>query len=280
METYFKNNIEKLICPFDFSDTARAGLEYAGLLARALKASLTLFYVQPTIWPEALQLYEDQNDNERALRRLLKMEVQALRESLGIACDSVFERTIDTPEMAIGAFSADYDLIVMGTNGADDLYQHVFGTNTHHVLGLARCPVLMIPEAYKARLPKLIVYAFDPETNPVFLVTQLENLSRPLGAEVRTLHVLPNEDSSESIEKMELLGAMLGVKERKGFDWHFEPMYSDGVVAGVDAYMKEQEADVLALSYHHRTLFEKLFGENVIKAVSRIADYPILVFWH
>ena len=54
-------------------------------------------------------------------------------------------RTTDSIEVAVGSMSTDYDLIVMGTNGADNLYQHVFGVNTHHVLGLTRCPVLMIP---------------------------------------------------------------------------------------------------------------------------------------
>lgn len=280
METHFNPQIEKIICPFDFSVTGKAGLEYASLLARALKASLTIFYVQPTIWPEALQLYEDQNDSRKGLRRLLRVEANNVADRYGIACDYAIEPTLDTMEMAIGAMSADYDLIVMGTNGADDLYQHVFGTNSHHVLGLAKCPVLMIPEGYEARIPKLMVYAFDPETNPTFLVTQLESLALPLKAEVRTLHVVPEASPTETERKMELLAEMLEVMEDKGFDWGFEPIYADKVVSAVDDYMKQQGADLLALSYHHRTLFEKLFRENVIKDISRIADYPVLVFWH
>jgi len=280
METYFKKNIEKIICPFDFSKTARVGLDYAGLLAQALRAQLTIFYVEPSMGLEALQLYEDPNEITKGIRRLLHIEVQALQDARGIKCDSLFERTLEAPETAVGVVADGYDLIVMGTNGADDLYHHVFGMDTHHMLGLTRCPVLMIPNKYEVQLPKLIVYAFDPDTNPVFLLTQLENLGLPLHAEIRTLQVPPDRDSTETINKMELLGAMLGVKESREFDWNFEPSYSDDVIAGVNAFMKEKNADILALSYHHRTLFEKLFGQNVIKKVSRIADYPILVFWH
>ena len=73
---------------------------------------------------------------------------------------------------------------------------------------------------------------------------------------------------------------MLGVREQKEFNWDFEPTYSDEAVASVDQYIKDSSMDMLALSYHHRTLFEKLFKENVAKKVSRIADYPVLVFWH
>jgi len=144
MRTNFNHKIEKIICPFDFTETGRAGLGYAGLLSMALGARLTIFYVQPSNWPEAPQLYEDPNDSTRGIKRLLKLEINAMEDLFGIQCEYAVEPTTDTITMAVGAMSADYDLIVMGTNGADDLYQHVFGTNTHHVLGLARCPVLMI----------------------------------------------------------------------------------------------------------------------------------------
>jgi hypothetical protein len=79
---------------------------------------------------------------------------------------------------------------------------------------------------------------------------------------------------------MELLGEILGVKEKDEFNWDFEPTYSDEAVALVDLYMKNSKTDILALAYNHRNLFEKLFLENVTKKVSRIADYPVLVFWH
>lgn len=275
--TYKK--IERIICPFDFSVTASAGLDYAGMLAKALDATLTIFYVQPSVWPEALQLYEDQNDIAKGVRRLMKIEAQALVNA-GVSCEYIIESTTDTIEMAVGAISADFDLIVMGTNGADTLYQHVFGTNTYHILGLARCPVLMIPEGYEARVPRSVVYAFDPETNPVFLVEQLQSLVEPLEADVTTINVIPATDGSEALVKIEQLDAALGVMERKGIDWDFEPSYADDVVGEIDQSMKEGRADILALSYHHRNVFDRLFSKNVLKEVTRIAAYPVLVFWH
>lgn len=280
MNTYFNQKIERIICPFDFTPTGRAGLEYAALVAKALGARLTIFYIQPAIWPESLQLYEDRNDNARAIKRHLQIEAKGIEDMFGTSCDYAIEPTTDSIEMSIGAMSADYDLIVMGSNGADDLYQHVFGANSHHVLGLAGCPVLIIPEGYEARIPKLIIHAIDPETSPQDQVSHLDTLAIPLNAEVRPLNVIPDKDTREAERKMQLLGELLGVREDKGFDWGFEPSYSNDVVASVDNYMKDTNADILALSYHHRLLFEKLFQENVTKEISRVAEYPILVFWH
>lgn len=279
MTTYFNNKIERINCPFDFTRTGRVGLNYAGMLAAALGARLTIFYVEPSIWPEEVQLYEDRNDSTRAIRRLLKLEAEDMGERFGIESEYAIDPITDSIEVAVGSLSTDYDLIVMGTNGADTLFHHVFGVNTHHVLGLTRCPVLMIPRGYELHIPKQMVYAFDSETNPDFLQGQLERLAFPLEASVSTLRV-NEQGTSETARKIELLGEVLGIQEEEEFKWDFEPTYSDEAVASVDQYMKDTGTDVLALTYHHRALFEKLFLENVNKKVSRIADYPVLVFWH
>jgi nucleotide-binding universal stress UspA family protein len=279
MTTHFNNKIERINCPFDFTRTGRVGLNYAGMLAAALGARLTIFYVEPSMWTVELQLYEDQNERAKGIRRLLKLEAERMGAKFGIESNYAIDLEADSVEVAVGSMSTDYDLIVMGTNGADDLYQHVFGVNTHHVLGLTRCPVLMIPRGYEPNIPKQMVYAFDAETNPDFLEGQLERLASPLKANVSTLRVV-RDSTAEAERKIQLLGEMLGVTEEKEFNWEFEPTYSDDAVSSVDQYMKDSVTDILALSYHHRTLFEKLFKENVDKQISRIADYPVLVFWH
>jgi len=279
MTTYFNHKIERINCPFDFTRTGSVGLNYAGMLAAALGARLTIFYVEPSFSTEEPQLYEDLNDNNKGIRRLLKLEAETMKERYGIESDYAIDHSTDSIEVAVGSRSTDYDLIVMGTNGADNLYQQVFGVNTHHLLGLTRCPVLMIPQGYELRLPKQMVIVFDQETNSDFLLSQLERLSLPLNAYVRALPV-ENDGTAKVEHKIELLGEMLGIREQQEFKWDFEPIYADDVVSSFDQYIKDSATDILALSYHHRTLFEKLFNENVVKKISRIADYPVLVFWH
>ena len=214
MTTYFNHKIERINCPFDFTRTGSVGLNYAGMLAAALGARLTIFYVEPSFSTEEPQLYEDLNDNNKGIRRLLKLEAETMKERYGIESDYAIDHSTDSIEVAVGSRSTDYDLIVMGTNGADNLYQQVFGVNTHHLLGLTRCPVLMIPQGYELRLPKQMVIVFDQETNSDFLLSQLERLSLPLNAYVRALPV-ENDGTAKVEHKIELLGEMLGIREQR-----------------------------------------------------------------
>ena len=128
-------------------------------------------------------------------------------------------------------------------------------------------------------MPGRIVYAFDPETNPTYLFTDLDGLAAPLKAKVHSLYIVPEPGVAETVPSP-FPEAMIGVHDRWGFDWELDPISSDEVVDAIDKHMKQHKHDILALSCHHRPLFERLFQENVIDEFSRMATYPVLVFWH
>jgi nucleotide-binding universal stress UspA family protein len=273
------NQIKRILCPIDFSTTSLGGLEYASRLAQVLKASLTIFYAPASVEPDTAQLYEDQNDTAKGTRHRLSLETKRIASESLIACDACIESTVPGSDLTIGEASASYDLTVVGTNGADNLYEHIFGTGTHHRLGLAKCPVLLVPEGCPVRIPHEIVYAFDPETNPQYLLTDLEGLAGPLKAKIRSLYIVP-EPVSSLVAQSQFPEAMIGVHDRWGFDWDMDPICSDEIVGALDRYMKHHKSAILALSCHHRAVFEPFFQDSIIGEFSRLAAYPVLIFWH
>ena len=279
MKTLDNNRIKRILCPFDFSTSSFGGLEYAAKLAKVLQTSLTVFYVRSSHVSDETQLYQDQNDLNKGIKRQLRNEVAQIESRYRIAPEVCIESTVEGSELSIGEASAGYDLTVIGTNGSDDLHEHIFGSGTHHRLGLAKCPVLLIPPGCSPRMPRRIVYAFDPETNPAHLLTDLESLAIPLKAEIRSLYIVPEPGVKETVASP-FPEAMIGVHDRWGFDWELDPICSDEVVEAIDKHMRQHKRDILALSCHHRQLFERLFQENVIDEFSRMATYPVLVFWH
>ena len=270
--------MKKLLCPIDFSAVSANGMEYACHLAKALQASLTLLYVRTSIWPEAIQLQpESRNSNEEIQSRLLVFK-QEVQHEFGIICDYHIEQTTDTFANVVATKAADYDMVVMGTNGADNTYQYVFGSNTYQVIETSSCPIVVVPEECTYHPLDLMIYAFDPDTNPIFLIDQLKKLSTPLGTELRVVHIAEEKPSSESRRKMEILRDAVRARESKSLTWSFDFQYSKDVWWALDRYMKDNKAGMLAFSFHHRTLIEKLFNENVIKRIAMVADYPVYVF--
>ncbi len=271
--------MKKILCPVDFSNASRNGLEFAGNLAAELMAHLTLMYVRPTIWPEAIQLRKEASQGAEAISEDLKMLSDQIEAEFGVTCGLHLERTMDSVEHAISEYGKGYDLIITGTNGADDTYQLVFGSHSYQVIQQAMCPVLLIPEEVKYKPIKQIVYAFDPNTNPIFLIDQLRDFSAALNASVKVVHVMEEEKSPESEARFEQLRQAVMARAYKELPWAFEGLYGRDVAWTLEHYATSSPFDVMALSYHHRTLMDKLLHQNVIKRISMTADFPVFTFW-
>ncbi|MDZ4713857.1 MAG: universal stress protein [Cytophagales bacterium] len=271
--------MKKILCPVDFSNASKNGMEYAGNLAAALMAHLTLAYIKPTIWPEAIQLKEEVALGIAEIRASLQVLADACEKEFGVTCGVRVEEASSTLEKAIAREGEEHDLIVMGTNGADDYYQYIFGSNSFQVMKRSGRAVLVIPEGCTFRPVSQIVYAFDPGTNPHFLVDQLRALAVPLQASVRVLHVLDAEPSAENDKKLDLLKKGVMDRADKMIDWSFEGKYGIDISWALDRYVTSQSSEILALSFHHRTLVDKLFRENVIKKLSMTAHFPVFTFW-
>lgn len=276
----YKINVKNILCPVDFSDASRNGLEYASQLAKKISAHLTLLYVRTSIWPEAVQLEEEIKDSNESIASKLSLIASEVHKEFGILCNYHIKQTTDTAEETIADHSKQYDLVVMGTNGADDYYQYVFGSHTFHVIAKSKCPVVVVPVGVGYRPVRLLVYAYDPDTNPIFLIEELKKLAVHLNAEVRVLHITEEKPSEEENRKLEILKEAVRVREPKNIAWTFDYQYSHEVSWALDQYMKRNKGDMLALSFHHRTLIDNLFNENVVKRISMMAEYPVFVFWH
>jgi len=271
--------MKKILCPVDFSDVSANGMEYASYLAKALQASLTLLHVRTSIWPEAVQLKQESRRSNEEIHSALSLFKEEVQKEFSIDCSYHIENTTGTVDETVASFAKQYDLVVMGTNGADDTYQYVFGTNTFQVIERSNSPIIVVPQGCVYQPVDRIIYAYDPDTNPIFLIDQLRNLSSSLSTEIRVLHIAEDKPSAEVKRKMEILRDAVKARASKKFDWSFDFQYSKDVWWALDQYMVANKGSMLALSFHHRSLFEKLFNEDVIKKVTMVADYPVYVFW-
>jgi len=272
--------MQAILCPTDFSDTANNGIDYAAHLARSLNKYLLLTYVRPTIWPEAFQLQHDERVSTRNISERLHQHCRQIQEKYDITCLFHLEVTTGTLAQAIAARASQCDMIVMGTNGAENYYQQVFGSNTFQVIEESKCPVLMVPSGCSFKPVRTLVYAWNHETNPIFLIEQLKRFVMPVGIQVHVLNVIEEGPSQKRDRKIDILRSAIQARFPTGSKWSVDFQFSDDVPRALDDYMKTHDAEMLALSFHHRSLIESLLEEDVIRRMSVIAAYPVFICWH
>lgn len=271
--------MKKILVPVDFSDSAWSGARYAAALAKATGAGITLLHVRTTIWPENALLSGDVATADLQVEQQLHDWQHKLHQATGTDIRTHHLVTLDSLPETLASAAQPFDLMVMGTNGAENYYQHLMGSQTYQVIERSRCPVLIVPDGFVFRPIERITYAYDPRTNPIFLMEQLQRLVADLHVEVTVLHIAREEPNEETEHKMDILRQAIDARQHHHLKLVFTHRYGRDVGWELHRYMSEQENNLLAMSWHERTLMERIFTDNIIEKISRTAGYPVYVFW-
>jgi nucleotide-binding universal stress UspA family protein len=208
--------IERILCPMDFSEFSARAYDYAQSLAKHYGARLYVEHVvQPlTItypyypFPDAVNdtYWNVSEQAEGQLRELVNSHTpNAIKPEL------VIER--GTVSQAILAFSEkeSVDLIVMGTHGRQGLDHLAMGSVAEKVLRKARCPVLAVRRpAHHFVVPghaqdpvqlRKLLFCTDFSEHSHRALTYAVSLAIEYNAELTLLHVLEHLPGADELEE-------------------------------------------------------------------------------
>lgn len=136
-----------ILVAVDFSEYARAALDYAAFLAESFGATLTLVHsVEPYIYPEDLSAGRTLEDVQDAAANDCKIKLKELALSVREGIPSSTVVTMGTPWHQIVAMAKSWnaDIIVIGTHGRTGLKHVLMGSTAERVVRHAHCPVLVV----------------------------------------------------------------------------------------------------------------------------------------
>ena len=142
-----------ILCPTDMKSRAKAALKKAVQIAHQFGAKITLLNVHPEFMnrEEREMLRVSVGKMEAKYRQIAvesKAEMAAIIQKLhaeDIAVDYLLREGKPAQEIARVAAELAVDLIVICTDGRDNLRDFVTGTITEKVINSLVCPVLVIP---------------------------------------------------------------------------------------------------------------------------------------
>jgi len=271
--------MKKIICPTDFSEAANNAIEYAAKLAQKLNIELEILHVQLVSAANPISSGIEACEYITPTSKVLEKMCVDIRKTFSIPCNHSIETTSKTLEKAITGKSDENNLIIMGTNGTDDLYQYFFGTNSHHVIEKSKCPVLVIPEGVTYGTIKKIIFAWDYGHESKTSFFQLNDLFKANDVEITFLHVSKEKNPvSDDVFRAlkEDVHSYFGYKENIAFD----RIYSESTGTfpdKIDEYMNDVKADLLTITFYDRGALRNIFHGTIAKGLSEIAGYPLLV---
>jgi len=141
--------IKTILFPTDFSNGARAAMDYALSLAQDYQAKLILLYVIQDIsiaeWyiPSTLSVADLVEDMQKSAWK--EMEKWATEAGARVKdLEKIVERGVPFVEIIRTAKEKSADMIVIGTHGRTGIDHMLFGSTAEKVVRKAPCPVLTV----------------------------------------------------------------------------------------------------------------------------------------
>jgi nucleotide-binding universal stress UspA family protein len=269
--------IKKIICPTDFSTTATHATEYGAKLAQLLGAELLFINVQR---PLSISAHASSDEDSKIVTQMvterLKEMCIEIHKMFSISAKYEVETSTMSLEKILVPAGVENAMIVIGTDGNDNLYKYLFGSTTLRLLKKAKCPVLIIHEKASYRNIGKIVFAWDYNSGNKSSFSTLTSLFKPIDPWYSLLHVSTHRPAS-SHEVFTMMRHEMEATLEKESKLDFEQLFLSDIPQGINDYMIKSKAEILALTYYNRTLFHALFHGEVAKRILRLSDYPILI---
>jgi nucleotide-binding universal stress UspA family protein len=194
--------IQRILCPIDFSDFSRRALDHAMAIASWYESTVTLVHVAAIAPPEvfapgagaftsAALTIEDREALQASMKRFAESEGAS-------SVPLVFEVAEGYPSTEIlgRADEMPADLLVLGTHGRSGFERLVLGSVTERVLRKAACPVLSVPRGVPDVVPappvlfKHIVCAIDFSTCSMRALNFARSMAQEADAHLTVVHVV------------------------------------------------------------------------------------------
>ncbi|MBI1767205.1 MAG: universal stress protein [Bacteroidetes bacterium] len=269
--------MKRILCPVDFSETAYKAAGTAAKLAQKCEAQLNLLNVQSNFETTPAELMWGKKRKVEAVANQLEELSSEISLAYKISCYGNVQSSDLPLSKIISVVGSDYDLVVMGTNGSDQVYDFLFGTNSYRVAKESSVPVLLLPPDYEFEDFSNIVFAADYFHEVTTPPEQLIKWAGLLSARITFLQIMTTEYRHQQEQK--LIHIQLSMKQFLADLYHdFKTIYADQPIEGIMDYIKENDCDVLALNFRHHSMIEKLFHKNVLKNLCAITPCPLFLF--
>lgn len=288
-------SVRKILVPVDFSDASLRACSFALGLAGKLKAEIKLIHVYynpvldiaPFDTSHAYQinlvnyLHESEQNARHQLVKLakdLKQQVKTTNPDLKISTS--LSNGLAAEEIASAASKFKPGLIIIGTRGIGNQTGGFLGSVTAKLIEKTKTPILAIPEHSRfTSLDKIkhVMYATDFDPSDHLAISRLINLLHPFNVSLHCVHISVGIKKSWDKVKMEGLNTFLK-KEYKKYPVQCEIIVSDDIINGMEAYIRDNNIDVIALNNHNRGLLSSFFTPSITRKVLNRISKPLFIF--
>ncbi len=271
-------NIDTVFLPTDFSKNANQALPFAAELALQNDAALFLMYCVEEPFDFAPMVAEKK---EELVERVTEQFEQLVSE---LKSKNRFKKLQIKTKLLTGhpivnireeARALEAGLIVMGTKGATNSRNLLFGSFTTETILHSDIPVLVIPAGTSFNKFKQIIFTTDFHEDDLDAVNDVAEFAQSFNSTLRVVHIA----ESESLEtEIKFRGYRELVNEQHpDTNIKFDLIYEADFFTGIADYMDKHPTDLLVMVRYKKSFWESLVSRSLSKEMGFYTEVPLLI---
>lgn len=262
--------MKKILVPTDFSKNALNATRYAIQIANQFGSTIMLLHtyeVQATTGTFiAIENYI-KGEAKKAMAALIEKIEPELKNGASLKSE-IFN---GSPISAIPRVAVNYDLVIMGTQGATGLLETFIGSTTSGVINRCKKPVLVIPNKAEYKPLSNIVFALDNlDIKSLVILEVLLALAQKSKAHINFYHLDETGDSDGIDPTVE--DYFEGVKK----SFYYEINKRD-LNKSINKFVAKKDAELLCMLRRKRSSLENLLHRSATKKEVFDSPVPVLI---
>lgn len=263
--------MKKILVPVDFSRNAENATLYATAFASKTGADLVLLHVYEVITTTGMYMSVEAYMKSGIAKEMLALAKEAEKK---LGASRVSTKIVKGSFIEVATemlHKDDFDLLIMGTEGANGLLESITGTHTSELIANAEKAVLVVPDHCSFKSIRNIVFAIDQHSiSSEDTLQPLIAIAQSLEAMIRLYHV----DTGE--EKTAMDNSIDQVLDAVPHSFHYE-LNTRNILENIDQFVEEHDAELLCMIRRHRTFIEQLFHNSLTRKEILKGEYPLLI---
>jgi nucleotide-binding universal stress UspA family protein len=270
-----------ILCPTDFSECSLNAIEYAAKLGEKYHADLILFHVLNKTDYAKLSPLDTSGDNQRAFveEKLGNLQKAVQAESLekGLkSCSYHFTEGKIVNETVSFSKEISADLIVIGTEGMNDLRENIIGSRASRIVESADRDVLVVPRRVFFKPPRKMVYATDYMEEDKLAIQKIIEMARFFDSEIDLVHISSTQKAIDKSLHLVTIEEMQPFIKYDKVNFVLKSFRND-LALGLENYLNVAKGDMLITLSKKKSFFDQIFSNNLSKKMAYFINKPLWV---
>ncbi len=272
--------MKNILVPTDFSKNCNKAEELGIEMAKLYNSEIHFFHLlkTPVDWvkldkqkekryPETLKKIGAAKASLRALEKKAEQE--------NLKCQTFLQFQVDQENILKHSGHYDHDFIIAGSSGTKGIVRELLGSNVERLVRRSDVPVIVVKED-DVRFPfKDIVFVSDFVEDVGNAFKEVLSIAVKCNAKIHLLRINTESDRNSIALGLDPIRKFLeGFPKLKNFSMN---VYNEMTVeTGINTYLKQNKADLIAMRTHGNTGFLSLFSKSIAEGVANHSSLPVM----